>query len=123
MSDFRSVALIVVACTTLGACSENATNTNAVSGANPKSANAATSNTGSNPAEKGPYPQEVADEFLKSCVAAGGNAKFCGCMLAKVQEKYSLEEFSVIESKIEAGTTPDEFVEFSGRARAQCISR
>ena len=123
LSDFRSITIIVVACAVLGACSAKTPNTNEVSGANTRSTNATSGNTGSDPAAKGPYPKEVADEFVKSCIGAGSNAKFCACMLEKVQDKYSLEEFSVIESKIDAGTPPEEFVEFSGKARAQCLKQ
>ena len=115
------VILCIVCCLCLTGCSGNTANTNAASGANATSTNAANTNTATaNAGEKGAYPQEVADEFVKSCVGAGSNAKFCSCMLGKIQEKYSFEEFSVIESKINAGTPPEDFVEFSGTARAQC---
>ena len=66
------------------------------------------------------YPQSVADEFLRTCGAAGSNGEFCKCVFEKVQEKYTFEEFSVIESKLAAGRPQDEFVEFIGKARAQC---
>ena len=36
------------------------------------------------------------------------------------QDQFAFEEFSVIESKIIAGQTPEDFVEFSGKARAAC---
>ena len=117
-SNATLITLAFVFCFVLVACSGNAGNTNTVSGAQNSSQKAA-----SDPSVKAPYPQSVKDEFLKSCVDAGSDAKFCACVLDKVQDKYSLEEFSVIESKIAAGTPPDEFVEFSGKARAQCISR
>lgn len=113
--------LVLVLSLALVACSGNTGNTNAVP-ANRSSANstAAGSGTSDTAAEVG-YPQAVIDEFLKSCESAGSNAKFCACMLDKVQSKYSFEEFSVIEAKISAGTPPEEFVEFSGKARAECM--
>ena len=110
-------ALILVLCTALVACSGNTGNTNSDT-ANRSSAN---SPVAGNTAEKVEYPQAVVDEFLKSCESAGSNSKFCACMFEKVKSKYSFEEFTVIESKISAGTPPEEFVEFSGKARAECM--
>ena len=80
--------------------------------------NAATdANAGS---ESGRYPDSVAEEFVKSCERSGSSRAFCSCVFEKVQERYTFEEFSVIESKIIAGQTPEDFVEFSGKARAAC---
>lgn len=122
MSNCRSILVILAACCALLACSGNSGNTNAVRGTNSGQATATTENKPeSASAADGEYPEAVVDEFLKSCMAAGSNEKFCACMLEKVQGKYSFEEFSVIEAKINAGTPPDEFVEFSGKARAACM--
>ena len=66
------------------------------------------------------YPQSTVDAFLESCEKAGSNNAFCTCVFEKVQAKYSFEEFSVIESKLMAGTPPEDFVEFTGKARAEC---
>lgn len=73
-----------------------------------------------NVAGKNEYPQSVADEFVKACEGAGNNREFCTCIFAKVQQRYTFEEFSVIESKIAAGRPPDDFIEFRGKARAEC---
>ena len=102
----------------LMACAGNAGNTNSAPAANggPSNATVAASSSDSRIA----YPQSVATEFVRSCQAAGSEAKFCACVFDKVQNKYSFEEFSIIEAKIRAGTPPEEFVEFTGRARAQC---
>lgn len=113
------VVLTVVLCSALFACSRNAGNTNTATNDNSGNSTAAAS-TPRESAEKVAYPQAVADEFLKSCETAGSDLNFCKCIFDKIQDKYSFEEFSVIESKISAGTPPDEFVEFTGRARAQC---
>ena len=102
-------------------CSGNQGNTPSTSGTNGGGVANTAGNTASDPAAKGEYPPAVAEEFVKSCVAAGSDEKFCTCVFEKVQSKYSFEEFSVIESKLSAGTPPDDFVEFSGRARAQCM--
>ena len=112
------LGLILGLCLALMACAGNAGNTNSSPAANGSSANATVAASSSD--TKIAYPQAVANEFLRSCQAAGSEAKFCACVFDKVQNKYSFEEFSVIEAKISAGTPPEEFVEFTGRARAQC---
>jgi hypothetical protein len=99
----------------LAACSGTAVNTNTPANANvANSASAANSNT------SGAYPQSAKDAFLNSCEEAGSDQAFCNCVFEKVQAKYTFEEFSVIESKIVAGTPPEDFVEFTGKARAEC---
>jgi hypothetical protein len=118
--NLKLAILILVSCAALSSCSRNAGNTN-VSVANGTSA-AGNHNGGQNPST-GSYPQEVADEFLSSCEEAGSDGAFCKCMLEKVQAKYSFEEFSVIEAKLNAGKPPDEFIEFSGKARAECMKQ
>ena len=67
------------------------------------------------------YPNEVVEAFLESCErSSGGKKQLCSCLFAKIHRKYSFEEFSVIEAKVKDGQTPDEFVEFVGKARAEC---
>jgi hypothetical protein len=119
--NLKLAILIIVSCAALSSCSRIAGNSN-VSVANGSSeAGGPANNNAQGPAPNGPYPQEVADEFLSSCEEAGSDAAFCKCMLEKVQAKYSFEEFSVIEAKLTAGKPPDEFIEFSGKARAECM--
>jgi len=121
-------ASVIVFLALLGlACSGNqpAANTNAANanGGNQPAAvnaNSGTANANSTTAENRAYPQEVADEFLKSCEESGSKSDFCECVFEKVQQQYPFEEFSVIESKIIAGEPPEDFVEFTGRARAAC---
>ena len=67
-----------------------------------------------------PYPQSVQDEFMKGC-QKGKDANFCACVFVKVQSTYSLAEFYGIESKIKAGTPPQEFMEFTSKASAECL--
>ena len=38
-------------------------------------------------------------------------------------EKYTFEEFSAIEVKMQAGQTPEEFLGFIGKARAECSKK
>ena len=71
---------------------------------------------------KNEYPKEVTDTFIQSCEqTSGGKNAFCVCILDKIQQKYTFEEFSVIEAKMRENRTPDEFIEFSGKARAECM--
>lgn len=126
------LVLLFTLSTALAACSgpENTGNTNVaatnagrqnVSTANETKENLSATNAGNaSVSARNEYPDEVVEEFIKSCEAAGSDKRFCRCVLDKVQGKYTFEEFSVIESKINAGQTPDEFVEFTGKARAEC---
>ena len=76
---------------------------------------------GTNQSTNKQYPNEVVDAFLDSCErSSGGKKELCACLLAKIQRKYDFEEFSIIEAKMKAGRTPDDFVEFMGKARAEC---
>ena len=118
----KVLRLCIVCCVVFAGCSGNA-NTNAGSNAKPTNASPAASNPASNPASKSDYPQSSVDAFLNSCQEAGSDLTFCSCVLAKVQAKYTFEEFSVIESKLIAGNPPEEFVEFSGKARAECTKK
>ena len=115
-ANLKLTALVLTFCFLLVACSGNAGSNNAGS-ANASAKSDATSGAQGSDG----YPPEVDDEFLKSCVDAGSNQKFCACMLEKVKSKYTFEEFSAIESKITAGAPPKEFVEFSGKSRAECM--
>lgn len=126
------LVLLLTFSTALGACSgsENTGNTN-VAATNAGTQNVSTTNEAkenlsatnarnANVSARNEYPEEVVEEFIRSCEAAGSDRSFCRCVLDKVEGKYTFEEFSVIESKINAGQAPDEFVEFTGKSRAEC---
>lgn len=130
MKNSIGLVLLLVLSTALVGCSgsENTGNTNVavtngsnqnVNATNEAKENVSATNQG-NVSARNEYPENVVDEFIKSCEAAGSDRTFCRCVLDKVQGKYTFEEFSVIESKMNAGQTPDEFVEFTGKARAEC---
>ena len=71
--------------------------------------------------KKNDYPADVTQNFMNSCQeTSGGNQKLCSCLLAKIQEKYTFEEFSGYEVKMQAGQSASEFLEFIGKARAEC---
>ena len=121
-------ALLIAASISIGfGCSgdPSGTNANAVNNA-PANVNSVPANANSAPAdannvaEKRGYPPEVTEEFFKSCEESGGERDFCVCVFDKVQQEYTYEEFSVIESKIVDGEPPDDFVAFTDRARSAC---
>ena len=116
----KILLLSIACCIAIAGCSGNAANTNSVynTSASP-AANSSASNSGS----ASGYPQSTVDAFLGSCQQAGSDLTFCSCVFGKVQAKYTFEEFSVIESKLVARTPPEEFVEFTGKARAECTKR
>ena len=59
-------------------------------------------------ARPGPYPTEVADNFLRACVGRGGSEASCRCALDKVQERWTLDEYQALEARIARGETPGE---------------
>jgi hypothetical protein len=110
--------LILAFCTLFAACAGTQPATNSLSNAG--NATGASNTAPANSSASREYPRETADAFLESCEEAGSTGSFCTCVFEKVQAKYTFEEFSVIESKLIAGTPPEEFVEFTGKARAEC---
>jgi len=115
----KVLLLSIVCCVGIAGCAGNAANTNSASNVAAANTNAETSNSSANSA----YPQSTVDAFLSSCQQAGSDLTFCSCVLGKVQAKYTFEEFSVIESRLVAGDPPEEFVEFTGKARAECTKK
>lgn len=109
--------MVAAICLTFAACSGSAVNT--TTPANGNTSNAAPAGKVNN-AEARAYPQESVDAFMTSCEEAGRDAAFCTCVLGKIQAKYSFEQFSEIESQIQAGEASKEFVDFSEKARAEC---
>ncbi len=73
--------------------------------------------------KKNVYTEEVKQNFMNSCVNAGATQGLCSCIFEKVQVKYTLEEFSIIEVKMKMGQTPTEFLEFAGKVRVECMKK
>ncbi len=70
---------------------------------------------------KNEYPAAVTQNFMNSCQeSSGGDVNGCACLLDKIQEKYTIEEFNIIETKMSVDETPSDFLEFIGKARAEC---
>lgn len=75
-------------------------------------------------ATKHDYPAEVTQNFMNACTEnSGGNQEACACILEKIQKKYSIEEYSAMELKIQAGQAPSDFLEFIGKARVECAKK
>jgi len=71
--------------------------------------------------KKNDYPADVIQNFMNSCQSTSdGDQKLCSCLLDKIQEKYTFEEFLAIDAKMQAGQTPSEFLDFVGKASVEC---
>jgi|GEM_PF-3247931 len=51
------------------------------------------------------WPPEVVDNFLRGCQSKASEAQ-CRCALARLQERFSLEEFQRLEREAAGGTVP-----------------
>ena len=71
--------------------------------------------------KKNDFPIDVVDTLVNSCLAtSGGNQKMCSCLLGKIQMEYTYEEFALIEVKMQFDQTPADFMDFIGKAIADC---
>jgi len=53
---------------------------------------------------KNDFPVEVVTNFINQCtIQSGGNAVGCACMVGKIQEKMTIEEFTKLEKKLALG--------------------
>lgn len=55
------------------------------------------------------YPAEVTENFLASCTQAGTSQEVCQCALDKLEDKYSLDEFTREAQSLQGGQPSDEF--------------
>ncbi len=122
---FTSFAFFV-SCTTSPESNANTAANSSLVGANTvansEPHNTAANSNGSNTvARTNQYPQPVTDEFVTACEGTGARRENCECVFEKVRQQYTFEEFSEIESKLNAGEPADEFVQFSEKARAECM--
>lgn len=49
------------------------------------------------------YGQDVQENFVGACTAAGGDEATCGCTYTAISEEYEFEEFRDIEESLEDG--------------------
>lgn len=116
----KLLLLSVACCVAMAGCSGGGANSNSISNGTAASTN---NNPAANAASTAGYPKSTADAFLKSCEDAGSERTFCTCVFDKVQAKYTFEEFAAIEAQLVDGEPPDEFLEFTGKAREECSKK
>lgn len=117
------ILIVFLAAAVFTGCSSPVANGNADSNSVPVNSTTTantTANTTAPNSRPASYPQSTVDAFLKSCQGAGSDLAFCTCVLNKVQANYTFEEFAAIETKMAAGSPPQEFLEFTGKTRAEC---
>lgn len=61
--------------------------------------------------EKEAYPQQVRDNYMRSCTSTGGTEKICKCVLDYVEARMSFQEFSEMEKNMTAGNPPPSVLE------------
>ena len=114
------VIMVFISAATLIGCFGSQDNTNIA--ANSEIQNrAANTHSGATYSGKIVYPPQIADDFVKGCEGQGAKPELCKCVFEKIQQRYSYEEFQAIGSEINAGHPPDHFIEFSDRARVECL--
>ena len=73
--------------------------------------------------QKNDYPVEVTTNFMNACTAqAGASAGICGCILEKIQKKYSAKEFLAYEATMAMGAPDPEMTKQMGAYAVTCRS-
>jgi len=55
------------------------------------------------------YPPSVVQNFMDACMSTGGGQAYCSCTLEEIQGRYTVDEFSVLETKyLNTGQMPEE---------------
>lgn len=129
--NFGLLILVLISAAVIAGCSNNPNSTDPAANSRPGNSNIAANGGPQNSAvsNNGPatdagndeYPQSVTDEFVAACEGTGAKRDDCECVFEKVKQQYTFDQFSEIESKINAGEPADEFVRFSEKARAECL--
>lgn len=72
-------------------------------------------------AKKTVYPPATVAKFMNECTGAGTPESNCGCVLEKIQAKYSLKEFNEIDAQIAAGTPNTDFEKEIVTMAEECV--
>lgn len=73
-----------------------------------------------NVAPRNPYPADVQQNFMNSCVVSGGTQPLCGCVLTAIEDRYTLQEYSRIETQMAATRQfPDDVLNIVADCRVQ----
>ena len=68
------------------------------------------------------YPDKAKENFMKSCnQTSGGKKEMCACLFEKVQAKYTYKDFVSLDSQINAGQRPPEFMTFMQSISQECV--
>ena len=70
---------------------------------------------------KNEYPIIATQNFMNSCQRSGGSQDNCACMLDKIQRKYTFQEFTPIEKKVNQNQSPKDFQEFVKLSKVECL--
>ncbi len=55
------------------------------------------------------YPPSVVQNFMDACMFAGSGQAYCSCAFVEIQKRYTVEEFSVLETRmLNTGQFPEE---------------
>ena len=66
------------------------------------------------------YTKEFQDNFIESCLAAGGSAKSCNCSIHYIYDNYSYEEAMRLDEYAKSsGESPPELTEAFSRCSQQ----
>lgn len=66
------------------------------------------------------YPPAVRDQFIQSCTGSGGTNEQCTCALDRLEDEFTLEEFTEESVKFAQGEPSDEFREAVVNATLEC---
>ncbi|WP_156906369.1 hypothetical protein [Novosphingobium acidiphilum] len=114
MNKIKFAALIALALS-VSACGSKAANSSSDGGVNKAVSELVSSS------HKSEYTAESVTGFMKSCVASGGNAKSCGCLIDKIEEKVSFKEFVEADTRARTGGSPgDTLVNAMTEAKLAC---
>ena len=64
------------------------------------------------------YSGDIVQTFMSACIWSGGTDGVCACTLERIENRYTIQEFSQIEVKLSAtGQLPDEILNDLGSCR------
>jgi hypothetical protein len=56
------------------------------------------------------YPPQVVENYLRACVAKGGDTRLCQCSIDAVRRRFTIDEYRTIETRITKGELPRELL-------------
>ena len=68
------------------------------------------------------YPSEVRQEFVNSCVGAGGTKEYCGCTMDKLEQSVSISDFESGSKSLQLGKPDPGFQANMAQAAKSCLT-